>query len=366
MNGYLFLAFCIVGVIVFVYEIGHRRTPKLLTILLCVLFVFTVVSRQYGYKEYSDLGAYIWRFVNDDNAYFSEFYGKLADGIRLIFGSSVNGFLISISLIILSCALATVLIMNKGAKREKRQRYIGTFIFLFGLYWGMSFSAEVIRSGLAISFSMVAVALLLSPFKIRRLIAATIMYVIALMIHWTQIILLPFLLYILLVRRVKNRPFRFYFLFTVLMLFLDLIDFSRIVLKGSVPLFQKFINAFGGGGHYDGYFEVVQRSNPLDYLTRQYIYYHVLGLVFAFFKLKDIKYIKLLNGYYFGLSLFTLFNGISTAITRTQWPLLILSVLLMYKLVRDGLFSQGGKLVTFAMYSGTQGLLSSLYLGLRF
>lgn len=335
---------------------------------MCALFVLTVLSRQYGYKDYSDLGAYLSRFINDDNSYFSAVYGILTDVIRLIFGPSVNGFLISISVLVLVCAYSAVMILNYSPiqkQGEIKHRYIGTFLFLFCIYWGMSFSAEVIRSGLAISFSLVTiVSLLVSKNKVN--IIAIIFFVMSILMHWTQIILLPFLLYLVIVRNVKNRSFKFYFILSLILLLLDFCDFSRIVMQGLLPLFKKIVEIFDDVGHYSVYFELVERTTVFDYLTRQYIYYHLLGLFFALFKIEDKAYIKLLNGYYYGLCLFTFLNGISSAITRTQWPLLILSVFLIYKLICERRHSFTWKYVAFLLYIITQGLLSSLYLGIVF
>lgn len=368
MNGYILLAFYIIGFTAFCFELIKNKTSEWLIIALFVFFVFAVVSRQYGYEDYSDLGAYITRFQSGDNSYFSYIYGVLTDLIR-IFGTSASWFLICIASINLMCAIIAVRLIPKqtalfenGIKRNQTC----TFIFLYAVYWGFSFSAEVIRSGLAISISLIVIALLLKPSDKKRLIFAVILYILSMLFHWTQIILLPFLLYLFFIKKVKVRKVSFYLILSAIMLILDMLDSSRIAMERLLPILSRIVKIFDVNNHYDVYLNIIVRQSRLEYISLQYIYYHLLGVFFACFKSNDKNYIRLLNGYYYGLSLFTLLNGVADAITRIQWPLLVLSVFLFYYFLQNKNFDKKEKIFSMLVYSATMAVMACRYLGIRF
>ena len=95
MNGYLLIIFYLSGLATFYHGLTNRKGRKLIFFLLCALFICVVISRQYGYKDYSDLDSYITRYESGDNAYFSNFYGLITDCIMALFGASATGWYFS-------------------------------------------------------------------------------------------------------------------------------------------------------------------------------------------------------------------------------------------------------------------------------
>lgn len=372
MNGYIYISFYMVGLLSFLLRLIKNKTSIILIIAMCLLFVCSAVSRQYGYKSYSDLGAYLVRFKNDDNSYFSAFYGGVTKVISFLLGKSTTSYLIGISSINLLCAIITSSIIQNKLNRKpvslygKGKNTANIFIFLYGVYWGVSFSAEVIRSGLAISISLIVIALLLCETKCLKIIVAVILYILSLLMHWTQIILLPFIIGVLCSRKPKYRGYKFYIVLTLILLFLELIDFGYLMASIVTPIINKVITIFGMNEHYDVYLIATRRTSMFDYVTLQYVYYHILGVFFASQIKKQENYIKLLNGYYYGLAIFTVSSGVVIATTRLQWPLLILSIFLMYSYLTDDKYSKSKRLTVGVLYSLTQMIMAIRYLGILF
>ncbi len=374
MNGYIYIIFYITGLLSFVVTLLRNRAPKILTILMCLFFVVVVVSRQYGYKDYSDLGAYIDRFQRRDNSYFSRVYCLITDAIRMCFGNSATAYLIVVSTINLLCAVSVSFIVENEVYSVKcmchqnanRNRTFCVFIFLYAIYWGLSFSAEVIRSGLAISASLISVALILYNTGKWSKVAALFLYVISLSIHWTQIILFPFLIYIALTRKAKIRSYKYYFALSCTLLLLDILGVSYIVANSIVPFLDKAIKAIGMDSHYDVYIEILPRPSMFNHITLQYLYYHFLGIFLALRMTKNDIYIKLLNGYYWGLSLHTLLSGVITAIARVQWVLLVLSVFLLYIYLTDKNHLKSERICIGILFSAIQSIMTIRYLGIQF
>lgn len=365
MSIFLLGLLYIIGIMCLWIELIRKRTARFFVILFSVIFVLTVLSRVDNYHSYSDLGAYIWRFINGDNAYFGLGYQILTNAIRQVFGNNEIILLIVISSFNLITALLAVHIISYEKKDIKKRnstntgRYIGSFLLLYSMYWGLSFSSEVIRSGLAITLSLLVIALIIK----RKTILAIIIYVISITFQWTQILLLP---YLLIVRSEKSfKPVtRFsYIIWLIVILVADAINFSSLIGNTLTLTLSYFFKELSLYSHYSVYLVTGERASLLSYLSQQYLFYRITGLLLLFGDLRNKKYNIFTYGYFIGLSIFSLLN-VFEPVTRTQWIYLVLIVFAIYFFIKENKkYSYAVKGLIVSIYLLLQTIMTVLYLG---
>lgn len=376
MNLLLLSTLYIIGMLCTWYELVKRKTPHFLIFIFIICFVLTAVSRIDNYFSYSDLGAYIYRFESGDDSYFGVGYRHLTYFAAQLFGTNSILLLTLISAInILGVLLAVKIISGNGIKFEKSMniyrsimgemtkcRYLGTFLFIYAMYWGLSFSAEVIRTGLAITFSLLTIALLIK----KKYLFAIIVYIVSIAFHWTEILLFPFLLIIVLSKNLKTSRF-LYAIWLVILLFADAVDFSSMFGHVvAIPL-DWVLQKLSVSSHYSVYLTNGSRSSWFSYLSEQYIFYRFIGFALLFGDIKNKKYNLFTFGYYIGLSIFTLFSVLEFAVIRMQWIYLILVIYAIYYFIKDNkYYSNMVKGLVVMLYTLLQTIMAILYLGYSF
>ena len=265
---------------------------------------------------------------NNQNEYFGTAYKILTDFIR-IFSNNKNIYIIVISLIVILCSMFTGYFLDQNT-RKVNNNYIGTFIVLFSAYWALSFSTEVIRSGIAISLSCISISLLLSN---KNIFLSLVLYILSICFHWTQIILLPFLIYLKFRKRIYIFSRTFYLMILVLFVILDIFCFNHLFYKSIINMINSIFTFFNINEHYDIYLSFTSKSF-LENLSLQYIFYRFLAIFFSVFKTRSSNYNKLLNGYFISFFIYSFFNGIGVT-TRLQWPHLVLSIFLLYYYAKE-------------------------------
>lgn len=366
MSTQLVLLLFIVGLVILSIELFLPNMKEKFVLLFFIIFLLAVTSRIGNYYPYSDLGSYISRFGNNDNAYFGPGYQFFTKIIKNIFGNSSKSLLISVSSYNFIIALLTVKVLEcdgiiKYAKKEEKGRsnqYVGTFLFIYAMYWGLSFSSEVIRSGLAITTSMLAISLIIT----KKNKFAALIYLISIALHWTQIFLLPFLLIV----KSKNNNFflkRYVLVMWIfIIIFLDFINFSSLVIKIAIIPIGWFLEKFSLSHHYLVYLLPGERNGIFSYVDRQYVFYRLTGFVLLLGNIENKKYNIFIQGYFFGLTIFSVANSLP-AVTRMQWIYLNLSIFALYYFVKEDIkYSKGIKFTVISLYMFAQSIMAVLYL----
>ena len=365
MSFILLLILFILGTICIWIEINSKKTPKLLLAIFLILFVITVLSRIDNYPSYADLGSYLSRFKYDDNAYFGFGYVFFVDAIKDLFGKSSTIYLVAISSFNLIVILISALLLShkNGDSNETKpiieNRYIASFVVLYSMYWGLSFSAEVIRSGLAITTSLLAVALLLR----KKTFLAIIVYFISFSFHWSQIFLLPILLIFRFNRLYSPIKQPVFLIWLVLLLFLDFINISSLTIEFTNQFLIWVLSKMSLLSHYSGYVNVFERVGILDYITRQYLFYRVTGFLLIFGNLKHKIFNKSVFAYFVGLTVFTFLNALE-AVTRMSWVFLPFSIYALYFFIsKNKKYNTSLKGIIVTIYLLLQTIMAFLYLG---
>lgn len=340
----------------FFRNIDNRKQSRLFLIFLIILFCFTVISRQYGYFSYSDLRSYIWRFINNDNAYFGTGYNILCNIIRSLFGTNINTYLASISILILGIAIISIKVWSGNTQPI----FYNTFVLLFVTYWGVVFSSEVIRSGIAIVFSLLAIALA----KEKKIFICIVCIIFSIAFHWTEIFIVPIILLMFITKDKSKGKINtsFFYGWMLILIFLDIFNFSYIFSEVLNVVLQLIVTQTSQFEHYLLYLNPRPRDTLLSFLSPQYIYYRVLALYLVYIFRKAKSSSILLYSYYIGLSIYTLMSSFGV-VTRMQWIFTVPSIFLLYDYIESDLGLKNNKKIVVTILTVSQSVMTINYLG---
>lgn len=358
MNAILYGSMCLFAWVGFLRNVYNKKQSKLSVIVGIILFVLSVASRQFGYFSYSDLKSYIWRFQNNENAYFGFAYKVLCDLIRTIFGTNINGYFLVICMITLGTAIIAVKIWNGKISTV----YISSFLLVYVVYWGVSFSAEVIRAGMAISLSLLAIALM----RNKKWILVIPVMTLSIAFHWTEIFIIPILILLYFSEKFKKKPLQesLFYLWMVLLLFCDFIDIGYFLSKGLAFFMSMIISNLAEAEHYLRYLRVTPHSSLFSYISLQYVYYRLLGLLLVYIHRKSNSSKVLLISYFCGLTVYSVMNSF-VAVTRMQWVFAVPSVFLFYDYIRSPKGLKKDKVIIISILVIVQMVMAINYLGLH-
>ncbi len=345
------------GVLGCLHEVDSAKKRRIYLFLYCLLFLLSCVSVLEGNYKASDLGPYLDRFETHDDSYFGWGYARVTDAMRFLFGTSRYGYMITISVLqmLLACICARML--------DESGRYTVTYLALFNAYWGISFSIEIIRSGIAIAFSLVAIILAL---KKKRLLALVI-FAFSVAAHVTEIILLPMLLLMMLNEKrttLNHREARRFVIWGIALLLLDAIGFGNIIgglLRGPA---MRILSMFGLQDHYEVYLEAAVTGGHFSYISKQYVFYFLLGFLLILLQKHSGIDRRCLFGYFIGLSINTFFSSFG-ATMRLQWVYLIFSVPVIFGYVINNRLPRTNRVVAVLGITLLQSIMAMLYLETR-
>ena len=370
MNLLIYGAMFSFALIGFWWNVRRRKQSSLYAVIVVVLFVLAVISRKTGYFTYSDLGSYIWRYANNDNAYFGKAYGVLTNIIRSLFGPSANAYLGSIAMIVASMSIVSIIVWDQSNKlcyddhrEDKLPVYLNTFLLVFFTYWGVAFSAEVVRTGIAITFSMVGLAYA----RRKTLLPCIVFCLLAIAFHWTEAFFVPIiiLLYIGKDNNEKNVNTTKMYLWLFLLVVFDLMDVSSFLARLLNGILGLILSRLSQYEHYLTYIKYRQRPSVLSYVSIQYIYYRILAAYLVYIHNKSYSSKTLLYSYYIGLTIFTVMSDFG-AVTRMQWIFTAPSVFLLYDYAKSDIGLRSNKLITIGGLSLLQAVMAINYLGYHF
>ena len=339
-----------------IWNIDKKKQSKLFFLLLFCLFVLTIISRQYGYFSYSDLSSYIWRFSNNDNVYFGNAYAMLCSVIRSVFGVNINAYLATIAILTLGISVIAIKIWGSDDKPV----YYNSFILLFVVYWGVSFSSEVIRSGLAIVLSLLAIACA----KKKRIFLTIIFMVFSIAFHWTEIFIIPVVIMMLIGKdKTESSKSTSFFYFWIAILFvLDIIDFSSLISRGLNAILQILVSHTSQIEHYLHYLNPRPREGVFSFISLQYVYYRLLAVLLVYIFKRSKSSVVLLYSYFIGLSLYTIMSDFGV-VTRMQWIFAVPSVFLIYDYIKSDEANINNKKIIIPFLAIIQAVMSVRYLG---
>lgn len=356
----------------FIWNVNSKRQSKIYAALIVTLFIVAVISRKTGFFIYSDLGHYIWRFVNNDNAYFSNAYSYLTKAISMLFGTNVNAFLGVIAFVIAGLSLVSIFVWNESAYKinkkfcfEPGPTYVNTFLLIFLAYWGVAFSAEVIRTGIAISLSMVSLAFA----RKKSIVPCVVFAFLSVAFHWTEIFFLPIIFLLFFAKDCKYNKVnttKMYF-WLAFIIFLDFVDIGSLLAKYLNSVLNLILQGSSQYDHYLVYITYRQRPSLFSYISIQYVYYRLLAflLTYVYNNSKTNNNSILLYSYYIGLTVFTVMSGFGT-VTRMQWIFVVPSVFLLYDYVKSENVIKFDKIFLVTTISILQAIMAISYLGYHF
>lgn len=370
MSLLLYGAMFSLAMVGFWWNVRRRKQSNLYAVIVVALFVLAVISRKTGYFSYSDLGSYIWRYKNNDNAYFGSAYGILTNIIRSLFGPNENAYLGSIAMIVASMSIISIIEWDHSNKlfydnhhEEKLPVYLNTFLLVFFTYWGAAFSAEVIRTGIAISFSMVSLA-----FARRKSLLPCIAFcLLAIAFHWTEVFFIPIIifLYVGIDNNGKKVNTTKMYLWLFLLVVFDFIDVSSFLARLLNRILGLVLLRIPQYKHYLTYTIYRQRSSAFSYVSLQYIYYRIFAAYLVYIHNKSYSSKSLLYSYFIGLTIFTFMSDFG-AVTRMQWIFTVPSVFLLYDYAKSDVGLRSNKLITIGGLSLLQAVMAINYLGYHF
>lgn len=332
MNVNYVLLLYLIGLVSLWNELKNRKHLLLITIVFFIVFVMSVFSRINNYPSYADLGAYLYRFQNSIDSYFGFGYRILTKAVRYFFSNNKYALMFIISTINFTSVYLAAKYFKEGSSdgieessiRQNKSKFIGTFLFLYSMYWGLSFTSEVIRTGIAISISILAIALVNSHKKL-----AFLFFSVSVLFHWTQIFLAPFLYILYREEKYKVIPLYIFVLWFFFIVTGDFVNVSALIVNILIVPLKWLLEVFNLSSHYSIYLVTFERISLFSYVSRQYLFYMFLAIVFLFGDMNNRKYNIFVFGYFLGLTIFTLLNSL-LAITRMQWIYLVLSIYVIY------------------------------------
>ena len=354
MNAYLFICSMIVGLFGSIMEVLEAKGTRRIIPIYIMLFFLAVVSSINGNMSETDLGSYLIFFENHNNAYFSIGYRWFTDILHFLIGNNRLGFVASIGLIQIIMAWIC------ASQVDNTKNHFLTFYILYNSYWGISFSIEIIRTGLGVAFSLLAVIMASK----RKIIPTVILMLFSTLFHITEALMIPYVL-LLLFRDGSNRviPSK-YIIWGGCLVLLDGIGFGYKFFDLIRTPTINVLNFLGADAHYMLY---VGRTaaDQTGYMSRQYIFYFLLGFSLVYLQTHSNGDRRLLDGYFIGLSIRTFFIAFG-AVTRLQWVFLVLSVLVIYNYILEQDNSKLNKMSYLSILSIAQSLMAMLYLDIRF
>lgn len=365
MSLALMLLLLFIGILSLWFELRSHQSSFILIALFIIVFVLTVLSRVDNYYSYSDLGAYISYFEDGNDAYFGFGYRIFTKFVRYFWGNDKNTLLTIISFLNIFLAISAVYIIGLNDDNQLKSNqilkhnFIGMFLLIYSMYWGLSFSSEVIRSGIAITLSLLAASLLIN----RSYLFFIFIYTISIAFHWTQIILLPFLIFIVRAKKQIKINYFFYLVWFFILLYIDAVDLSSSLSQLLIHSISWFFDKFSLSSHYSVYLKTNERDYIFSYLSEQYIFYRITGILLLFGDFKNYKYNIMTFGYFIGLTLFSLLNAFSV-FSRIQWIYLTLGIFAIYYFIKENRkYSYEIKGLAISFYMIIQTIMAYLYLG---
>ena len=376
MNIALVWILFIIGLTGTALELLGKRSSLLLQLLYIVSFTLCAISRILSVdatKDTPDLAAYLKYYLTYDNAYFEKGYVAFCNIVRWIAGTNSIALVFSSTIWIILFFALTVSILNKqyfsaalektiNEKRAKQifilpknhVNYFSTMLFLFCAYWGICYSAEIIRQGMSNVLLSLALAFILN----NQWLFSFFSFLIALNFHRSSIMFFPALLLILVLKKYPSRK-SFYVWFAIL-LCADIIIQNTALLD--IEFFVKILGCFQGNPYVSRFFEYIN-TDAGNYFTTQYITYHFFALLMlqGDFETGNRKKIALI--YYMGLTFGTLLQK-SVIYMRIQWVYLPVVILALYYYIKDDRTqSDRVKFGIATAYSALQTVMAVRYLG---
>ncbi len=351
---YIFMA--VIGYLAALHEIMFRRTNWWLLGMTIIVFVMTVCSRL-GYEyDYSDLSDYLHYFMEENDSYFEPGYVFVTDIIRFLFGDYPVLLITFVAIWVVSFVLLSAKLTTKRLEENSFREILffpSCLIFVFILYWGCSFACEILRNGMAISLLFCSAVLAIN----NKYLWAFLICLSALLFHYTAVIFLLGLLFLVIVDKLEKQTYYCWFAILVIM---DL--FIGFFISFEIPVVNDLFNMIDELemlSHYESY-----AGEDIDgsYFSTQYITYHLLGLLMLEGDLKDKSYNRAVLLFYVGLSLGTMFQT-TRFVTRIQFPYLAMVVLVLYYYLVNHGRSFWEKQVVLCSYALIQSVMVLRYLG---
>jgi len=295
----------------------------------------------------------------------------LSGAVRAVIGANAALFIAAIATVNIVCILVAGRLLSPviqsgaeetcvvpGGGTKQHWRGVGTLLGAYAMYWGLSYSAEVLRAGVATSLALLAIAFLLR----RRLVSAILVGALALWVHWTLIILAPFCVALLF-----RRPFplkRLHFgIWLGILLVADVLRAGVTIARSMSSAISDFLVAIDQSAHYGTYLDVGYDDSAYGYLSLQYFFYRVVAVAMLFADLRNARYRVFVTGFYIGLTIYTLFSGFDAA-NRLQWVYLTLTVFGAYYFVHeDRDVPHWQKMLVMSVFMSLQSVMALRYLG---
>ena len=350
MNIWLLVLTMILGIFGSWCEIYHVKHSYFVKYAYIVSFFLTCLSSLWGNLSETDLGAYLSYFLNHNDAYFGTGYVYLTNILHFFIGESSAGYIISI--IFIQILITYFCAVNLDLSKK----YILTFFVLFNAYWGISFTIEIIRSGLAIAFSLMATLYALK----KQAIKAFIFMLFSTSMHVTEFLFLPFLIWILVGQKRSKVVATNYILWALVLLVLDGLGFGYALYNFIRDKILDFFKLIGSSEHYLAYFDI-DIPSPFEYISKQYVFYYFLGFTLIYLQKFSNGDARFLGGYFIGLSIHTVFSAFGATI-RLQWMYLVLSVFIVYSFITNDSYSKFDRFLYLLLLTTAQCIMAILYL----
>jgi len=300
----IFLLWCLfLGFI----ELKKIKLPKTIWWLNVILFAFICCTRDTNVPDTSE---YI-KFYNNISLYFSswitnndtEIGYSILMGIIKSLNLNYQSFFFIIVIINFFVLNKTINECKEYFKIDHNIHYI--FFILYLSFYGIYYNAMVLRAGIAISFCLYSIFLLLN----KKYIVGMIMVLLSNIFHNSAIVAFLIILFAFILPGFKRKFYRKYILF---ILIIYLIGINNIIFYNIIDVLQDFVVSNNMGRIYQSY---IFKDNNFG-IAFKVLYYFLIGLYITFINENIfLKMKKLINVYCIGLTLSILFSSI-TAFSR--------------------------------------------------